>query len=155
MSKPINEPFLHQQVAENKFKIKDTRQWVSSTRWWEPECIVCPGVGCYDECRGNEPGLQNSWQQPSPPLQKFAFRLHRDGSLEFRGHLDASGGATSGTVAVTLPGTADPDTEPNFVPSEDQYFHTAITTDDGSTFQIALVFLDSSNGEVTITWPAS
>jgi hypothetical protein len=75
-----------------------------------------------------------------------------DGSLEFKGHLDASG-ATSGTVAFTLPGFTDG--EPDYTLPNDQYFHTVITPDDGTTFQIALVFIDSTTGDVTITWPAS
>ena len=97
--------------------------------------------------------LENNWAQPSAPLEPYAFRLHADGSLEFKGHLDASGGASSGTVAVTLPGANAG--EVDFLLANDQYFLTLITTDDGSSFTAAQVFIDSTTGEVTITWPIS
>jgi hypothetical protein len=119
-------------------------------RWFEPDCTPTDPAG--DDCLGIEPPLENGWAQPSPPLEKFAFRLHADGSLEFKGHLDAAG-ASSGTVAVTLPG-AIPQTI-DFRPANDQFWHTTITTDDGTTFFLALVFLDSLTGEVTVNWPAT
>jgi hypothetical protein len=102
------------------------------------------------------PPLENGWAQVDPPLERFSYRLHTDGSLEFKGHLDAAG-ASSGTVAFTLPDeTYDLDLlAPSYRLPNDQFWHTVITDDSGSTFQIALVFIESTTGEVTITWPAS
>jgi hypothetical protein len=105
-------------------------------------------VGIDGGCTGLEPILENSWAQPVPPLEKFAFRLHADGSLEFRGHLN-SAAAASGTVAVTLPGLIPG--EVDFLPSLDQFFTTVIY--DGAAPQGAMVYIDSATGEVTITFP--
>lgn len=147
MTANIHEPSFPRMIVHNRWLSQDTRQKPGAFRWWEPDCVVGDG------CTGDEPPLENSWQQPSAPLERFAFRLHTDGSLEFKGHLDASGGATSGSVAVTLPG-ANPG-EVDFRPANDQFWITAITTDDGSSFSTALVGIDASTGEVTITWPPS
>lgn len=164
MTKNMAEPNTERKVSENRFGISDTRRRPLAGRWWTPDCSN-PASEAYASdwdldgggglpCYGWEPDLVNDWAQPSDPLEKYAFRLHKDGSLEFKGHLDASLGAVSGTVAVTLPGFLYPD-EPDFRPPNDQYWHTVITPDDGTTFEIALVFIDSTTGDVTITWPAS
>lgn len=143
----LHQPSTPRQVAANRFFIKDTRQKPHAFRWWEPDCTVGDG------CAGNEPPLENNWAQPSAPLEKFAFRLHADGSLETKGHLDTSGGAVSGTVAVTVPGATAG--EVDFRLPNNQFFHTTITTDDGTTFSLALVELAAATGEITITWPAT
>lgn len=150
----VTEPSVHGKVARNRFQTQDTRQKPHAFRWWTPECDETDSGDIAQGCIGNEPPLENGWAQPSlsSPLERFAFRLHADGSLEFKGHLDAAG-AASGTVAVTLPGANVG--EIDFKPANDQFFVTVITTDGGSTFQTAMVFLDSTTGEVTITFPAS
>lgn len=147
MTASITESNLYRAQAANRHLTVDTRQKPHAFRWWEPDCAVGDG------CTGDEPSLQNSFAQPSAPLEPFAFRLHADGSLEFKGHLDTSGGAVSGTVAFTLPG-ANPG-EVDFLPANDQYWHTTITTDDGTLFTLALVFIDATTGDVTITWPVT
>jgi hypothetical protein len=147
----LSEPGLEQEVyGRVRFNLKDTRQKPGAFSWWEPECDSA-GSGDFG-CTGDEPPLENGWAQPSAPLEKFAFRRHVDGSIEFKGHLDASG-AASGTVAVTLPGANAG--EVDFRPANDQYFVTIITTDDGATFTTAMVFIEATIGEITITWPAS
>ena len=146
MSRSLFEPTPDRATASNRFQIKDTRQKPLAFRWWEPDCVVGDG------CTGEEPPLVNGWAQVTPPLELFAFRLHADGSLEFKGHLDAAG-ASSGTVAFTLPGANAG--EVDFRLANDQYWHTTITTDDGITFFLALVFVEASSGDVTITWPHS
>lgn len=146
MTRAIYEPNLYRDAAKSSFGIRSLKQKPNAMRWWTPDCT--PGGGC----TGDEPPLVNGWAQPSLPLEKFSFRIHADGSLEFKGHLDASV-AASGTVAVTLPG-ANPG-EAEFLPPHDQYFVSVITPDNGVTFQTAMVFIDSTTGEVTITWPAS
>lgn len=150
MSRNIYEPTTERQVAANSSRITRVRQRPGAFRWWTPDCDTGSGD---DLCTGEEPVLENSWAQPSAPLERFSFRLHTDGSLEFKGHLDSSGGAVSGSVAVTLPGANSG--EVDFRPANDQYFHTTITVDDGASFTLALVFVDATTGEVTITWPAS
>lgn len=144
----LSEPNLYKQAARTAFGVKDTRQKPHAFRWWQPECT--PGTD--EACTGDEPPLLNSWLQPSSPLEPFAFRLHADGSLEFKGHLNGAD-AVSGTVAVTLPGANAG--EVDFRPDNDQYFVTVITPDDGASFQTAMVFIDATTGDVTITFPAS
>lgn len=152
MTRPLYEPTPTRQQTKNAWGVRDVKRQPLAFGWWMPDCD--PGDQAqFPGCSGLEPPLVNDWAQPSAPLETFAFRLHADGSLEFRGHLDTSQGAVSGTVAVTLPGANDG--EADFRPAHDQYWHTTITTDDGVTFFLALVFIDSTSGDVTITWPHS
>lgn len=152
MSRNLHEPTTERRITQNRFGVKETRQRPLASRWVTPDCDYTVEADAEAGCLDWAPALQNSFAQPTAPLEPFAFRKHMDGSLEFKGHLDASG-ATSGTVAFTLPGAADG--EPEYIPENDQYFISAITPDNGATFQTALVFIDSTTGDVTITWPAS
>ena len=159
MTANIHEPTGLRKLQKTTFIGKDTRQKPLAFRWWEPECVPCVGiddpVGCDDDCPDDPapPALENGFAQPDPldGLEPFAFRLHADGSLEFKGHLDATA-AVSGTVAVTLPGANAG--EIDFRPALDQYWHTTII-DPPSTFTLALVLISATTGEVTISWPAS
>lgn len=146
----ISEPNPDKQIRRNVFGIKTARQKPGAFKWWVPGCSSVADAAA--GCTGDEPALVNSWEQPSDPLERFGFRLHADGSLEFKGHLNAAN-AVSGTVAVTLPGANAGDVD--FLLANDQYFHTVITTDDGTSFQIAMVFIEAATGDVTITWPAA
>lgn len=145
MTANLHEPSPLRAQRKTTFIGKDTRQKPLAFRWWEPDCTVGD-----DGCTGDEPPLENGFAQPSAPLEPFAFRLHADGSLEFKGHLDAAAAVTE-TVAVTLPGANAG--EVDFRPPMDQYWHTTIV-EAPSTFTLALVFIDSTTGEVTISWPA-
>jgi hypothetical protein len=147
----IHEPSFPRAISLNRFGVKEQKQKPHAGRWITPGCDETDDADAAAGCFGDEPLLENLWQQPAATLERFAFRKHMDGSLEFKGHLDTSGGAVSGTVAVTLPGAADG--EPDYLLPNDQYWHTVIT--DGVTFMIALIFVDSSTGEITVTWPAS
>ena len=149
MTRNLYEPTDQSRIVQNRYKIKDTRQKPLASRWIEP---VNAGDPIPDEEPEWTPELENDWLQPDPPLETFAFRLHYDGSLEFRGHLDAQN-ATSGTVAVTLPGEEIGDR--NYLPPNDQYWHTTITDDGGTSFTLAQVFINSTTGEVEIVWPAT
>ena len=150
MSRNIYEPTTERQVRRNQNDRKVTHQKPHAFRWWVPECEL-PGVAA-EICEGDEPELVNGWAQVNAPLEPFGFRLHADGSLEFKGHLDAAG-AASGTVALTLPGANAG--EVDFLPAMDQFFLTLITDDGGSSFTTAMVFIDATSGDVTITWPAN
>jgi len=55
-------------------------------------------------------------------------------------------------VAVTLPGATVG--EVDFRPPRDQYWHTTIIEVPGTQFTLALVLIDATTGEVTISWPA-
>lgn len=148
MTRALSENAIEKELGRHTWSIQRQEFTPGAFGWHTPD------IDDVDDT----PELENGWAQPSLPLEKFSYRLHTDGSLEFKGHLDASA-ASSGTVAITLPDeTYDPDgqeLEPDYRPSRDQYFNTTITPDDGATFSLALVFIDATTGEVTITWPAS
>lgn len=145
----IHEPTRDRAISTNRFQGKDTRLKPLASKWIEP---VNGGDAIPATSPDWTPELQNSWIQVVAPLEPFAFRLHYDGSLEFKGHLDSSGGAVTATIAFTLPGIAGG--EPDYTLDMDQYWHTTITNDTGTTFTLALVFIDSTTGDVTISWPA-
>jgi len=91
-----------------------------------------------------EPTLLNSYAAPSAPMTRVRYRLHRKhNSLEFAGHIDASA-ATTNTVAFVL-------IQP-FWPEYDISFLTDIYN--GVTFSTARCFINSVNGNVTLSWPA-
>lgn len=155
MSRNIFHPTTDRNVARNRRANKETHQKPGAFKWWTPDCDFTDPDIAANGCTGEEPPLENGWAQPTPgsgmtgnDLELFAFRLHSDGSLEFKGHLDAAG-AASDTVALTLPGDAVG--EPDFRPAKDQFFITTIW--DGATFMPAAVYIDSDLGEVTITFP--
>lgn len=151
MTRNIHEPSLQGRVQANQFGVKDLRQRPGALRWWVPDCSTGDPDDAAAGCTGLEPPLVNGWAQPTgTDLQFFAFRMHSDGSLEFRGHLDAAG-ASSGTVAVTLPGANDGDADFLSGLSGDQFYNTVIY--DGVAPQHALFYIDKSTGDVTITWP--
>lgn len=160
MSRSLYEPSPARATAANRFQIKDTRQKPLAFRWWQPDCIFCEDLSdddnCANPCDGDEPPLLNGFAQPSnaSDLEKFAFRLHADGSLEFKGHLDAQA-AASGDVAFVLPGANAG--EVDFRLANDQNWHTTIRTAPGSgptSFTLALVEVIASTGDVIIYWPA-
>lgn len=154
MSRNIFHPTTDRNVAQNRTSIKHTHQKPLAFRWWTPDCSTVytdpddEAEFCFDDI----PNLVNGWAQPDPgdDLQFFAFRLHADGSLEFRGHLDSSG-ASSGTVAFTLPGANAGEVDFFEDLDGDQFFLTVVY--DGATAQPAMVFISSTTGDVTITFP--
>jgi hypothetical protein len=145
MSRPLFEPNEYTALAGHSWALTDISKRSLAGAWVEPT------TGSPDPLW--VPVYQNGWDTATAPLETFAFRRHKDGSLEFKGHLDATG-ATSGTIAFTLPGLGVG--EPNYWDENmgDQYFHTTITPD-GATFSLALVFIDSTTLDVTVTWPAT
>lgn len=150
MSRNIFEPSPDRQIRRNTTTIKSTRQKPGAFKWWVPDCDETDDAQAGAGCSGEEPPLENGWAQPGDGLQKFAFRLHSDGSLETRGHLD-SAGASSGTVAVTIPGANAGEVDFLDGLEGDQFWHTVIY--DGATPQGALAFIEKATGELTITFP--
>lgn len=130
MSRPLAEPSPTKDAARNEWRAKQTERRPLAGRW-------------------NTPSLVNGWTQPDPPLGTMQFRIHMDGSLEFKGHLEPG---TSGTVAFTLPGAIDE--EPDYRPAHDISFLTDVATST-TTFAVARVYIEASSGDVTITFPAS
>lgn len=95
------------------------------------------------------PTLVNGWTQPDPPWGTMQYRLHKDGSLEFKGHLVPG---SSGTVAFTLPDSTG--VHPSYRPTHDVSFLTDVETSP-SAFDIARVIISESTGTVTIVYPVN
>lgn len=157
MSRNLYEPTEYSYIAQNRFLTKDVRQKPLASSWIHPlDPGDCPPTDGGNDQFGNiteewYPCLLNSWQQVQPPLEPFGFRLHYDGSLEFKGHLDSEN-ATSGTIAFILPGATAG--EPNYLPrGGDQFFLTVIY--DGTSARTAMVYIDAGTGEVKITFPVT
>lgn len=141
MTRALSEQAVEKELGRHTWSIQRQEFMPLAFRWRTPDVDPDPPT----------PPLENGWAQPAAPLESFSYRLHADGSLEFKGHLD-SAGATSGTVALTLPEPVDDsDMEPSYRPARDQFFMTVIY--DGATPQTAMVSIDASTGEVTITFP--
>ena len=88
--------------------------------------------------------LLNSYAAPAAPMIGARYRWdYKAGALEFGGHIDTSG-ATTDTVAFVLMQPFRPDHDISFI--TDIY--------NGATFSIARCFINSVNGEVTLSWPA-
>ena len=91
------------------------------------------------------PTLLNGVDPPPAPMIRIKYRLHfREDKLQFRGHGDVNG-LTSPVHAFTL-------IEPYWL-SYDDSFLTDVW--DGAAFAVARAFFDSTNGHVTLTWPAA
>lgn len=90
------------------------------------------------------PDLVNGFAQPVSTVDQFAYRL-TGGIPDFKGHIDCSG-ASSPDVAFNIALDPDEMTLPG-----DIYFYSIIT--DGTDFQSAMLFIDSTTGDVTVTWP--
>lgn len=165
MTVNIHEPTRDRAIARNRYVGKDTRQRPGASQWitvlnangdGDPECPpdqestdpIHSGLTVFDWT----PCFQNGYLQVEDPLELFAFRKHYDGSLEFMGHIDVQN-ASSGDIAFTLPGIAGG--EPDYTLAKDRYFHITITDNGGTNFIIAMVFIDSTTGDVSLVWPAS
>jgi hypothetical protein len=100
----------------------------------------------------SSPPYENGWTYADDPYDFPAFRHGLDGALEFKGHLDSSG-ASSGTVAFTLPSEWRP-TDENGDPKDVSWL-TDVFDSGGGSFVVGRVGVDATTGEVTITFPAS
>jgi hypothetical protein len=130
MTKPIIEPTRDTRIRQNEWQGSDLKRRPLAGRWTDPE-------------------FENGWDNAGAPYGDFMYRWHADGSLEFKGHVMPG---TSGTVVFTLPDGTGGTTEPDYRPDHDVSFLTDIVN--GTSFEIARVYIDASTGEVTITYPA-
>lgn len=85
--------------------------------------------------------FQNGAVQPAAPLQEFSFRRGIS-RLDTRGHIDVAG-FSSGDVAFTIPAA--------YRLPNDQFFTTVLY--DGASPIAAMVYFESTTGDVTITYP--
>jgi hypothetical protein len=89
------------------------------------------------------PPLINSWVDAGLPFSDLAYRRGLGPqSLEFKGHI--TGGA-SGTVAFIL--------DVDYWPDNDLSFLTDVG--DVGAFMVGRILVDSTTGEVTVTFPAT
>lgn len=120
MTKLVQEDTEQTQIAGATWKGTDLSHRPLAGRWnfvrdnGDPEVIARGKV---------QPELQNGWTQPDAgdpdqeDLAQHEFRLHMDGSLEFKGYLVPG---TWDALAYTLPGVSD--TEPDYVLLKDASF---------------------------------
>ena len=59
------------------------------------------------------------------------------------------------SVDSTLFATRWSDMQSDYLLDNDQSFETIITTDGGTTLELAFVYVDATSGDVTITWPVT
>jgi len=112
--------------------------------------IVVPDIDEHPEGGGGSAAgpwvnllLLNGWQNAGEPFFDTAVRLSGDGSLEFRGHLDAAN-AVSGSVAFNLPS--------QFRPVHEISYISDVQVDEDGGFSTARILI-KTDGDVTITWP--
>lgn len=117
MSRPVYDENDHQQVTKAQWKGKDLSHRPLAGRW---NFVRNPSGPLSTDQTGRgkvQPQLQNGWTQPdsTDPAQEdlgqHEFRLHMDGSLEFKGYLVPG---TWDSLVYTLPGADE--TEPDYFP---------------------------------------
>lgn len=112
MTRNITEQTQEVQISKNSWTGRDLQNRPLAGRW---NYVKNNGAGD-EQGRGKvQPELQNGWTQPTGAtgdgdLAEHEFRLHMDGSLEFKGYLIPG---TWDTLAYTLPGFSD--SEPDYV----------------------------------------
>lgn len=146
--RPIYRDHLERKVAGIKGQVNRLERRPLTNEWQNPAAFF-DYKDTVERDLLDEAG--NGWTQGTPG---FRFRWHMDGSLEFKGYLEPG---TSGTVAFTLPGAEyDDETDPgtDYRPDQDSSFITNVQVSP-TVFSLARVELDSTTGDVTITFPAT
>lgn len=151
MTRPSSEPSDTQDLA----KVTRDQGWLKqrpfAIKWITPD--IDSGA----------PTLNGSWAQPSNsgagtaplinpltgnPLEDFSFRLHMDGSLEFKGHLVAGDPSDWGTIAFTLP---DADSYfPSYHPPNDTAQAESVWDLDTNVWAFGHFEVDKATGDVWI-----
>lgn len=114
MSRPVYDPTDTTNIEQAKWTGRDLQHRPLAGRWnYVRNAAQAAQVG-----RGKvQPVLQNGWSQPDDgeeeqeDLGEHEFRLHTDGSLEFKGYLIPG---TWDSLVYTLPGADD--SEPDYFP---------------------------------------
>lgn len=101
-----------------------------------------------------EPEWENGFAQADPPVEPFAYAIASSLHPIFKGHIDVSG-ASSGDIAFhLLVDPLDTDNDVLVIPY-DVYDHFIVVDAGGTAFIGAMVFLESTTGAFSVTWPAS
>lgn len=114
MSRSLYEDDAYTRIAKSAWTGEDLQHRPLAGRWNRPRNNGDPFLNGSGKV---QPELQNDWNQPDDdeaaqaPLGKHEFRLHMDGSLEFKGFLIPG---EWDSLVYTLPG-ADVN-EPNYIP---------------------------------------
>lgn len=143
MSHNVSRGSTERKVTAVRYGAKDVQQRPLAGRWNEP------GTDAFAA------DLEPEFQQPSDlDFERFAYRLHMDGSPEFKGHVEIVSGTTSPAVIIILPDNElDENAEPTYRVGKKQYDTTVVIDEDGSTIVPALWLYDPTTGELTLTWP--
>lgn len=114
MSRSLYEDNIYSRTAKSQWTGEDLQHRPLAGRWNRPRNNGDPFLNGSGKI---QPELQSGWGQPSDDipaqaqLGKHEFRLHMDGSLEFKGFLIPG---SWDSLVYTLPGTSE--TEPNYIP---------------------------------------
>ena len=120
-------PTRQRKIAKTTSQMKDTRQKPLAFRWWEPECVVGGRMHGGGASAGERVGAAGSLG----PLEMFAFRLHADGAWSSRGTWMPPVRSRTRWRSRCPVRTQERWTSGL---ANDQYWHTTITTDNGTTF---------------------
>lgn len=156
MSRPLYYNSVESKVSGLRQDVGRLQKRPLASEWINPANFKDDPAMGHDDAELNGRDLLdeagNLWTQGEPGHR---FRRHADGSIEMRGYLIPG---SSGTVAYTLPGAGvSPTTgeaDVDYRPTVDTSFIADIKTGP-STFILARVEIDSTTGDVTITYPAS
>ena len=145
MTQYVGRNTTERKVAGVRKGAREVAQKPYAGRWNTPNVDPDPPVA----------PLETGWAQPSDPdFEEFAYRLHMDGSPEFKGHVEIDG-ATSPSVVIILPdGDIDHPADPTYRVGKKQFFPSFVIDPGAPTAPEPAAFLyDPTTGELTVTWP--
>jgi len=140
MSRPVYEDNEQTQISGARWRGNDLSHRPLAGRW---NFVRDPSGDLSTDQIGRgkvQPQLQNGWFQPDiddpdqAALAQHEFRLHMDGSLEFKGYLVPG---TWDSLAYTLPGADE--NEPDYIPTHEVSFLTDVFDPVGNEFIVGRV----------------
>jgi hypothetical protein len=149
MSKNLHEPSTPRAVAANRYTGKLTQQKPYAFEWVTPvndaDCVTAQAITPWTPC------YLNDWEQPTT-LEPLSVRLSADGNLQWQGYVNAQNATAD--IAFIMPGTlgGEPDMIPDVSIAENLSYAVWVTPDDGGSVLTGRAYVDSTTGEVTITY---
>lgn len=150
MTRPTGEPSDSKDIS----KLQRGHSWLEqrpfAIEWFTPKSSAPFGQAVH---------LNSGWSQPSEngpltnpltgnDIEDFAYRLHMDGSLEFKGHLVADSSSSWGTIALSLPGATA--YLPAYRPPNDTAQVEAVWNLDTNAWDFGHFEIDKATGDVYI-----
>jgi hypothetical protein len=151
MTKNLHEPSTPRAVATNRYTGKLTQQKPYAYEWVTPVNDADCAAAQADPVTPWTPCYLNDWEQPTT-LEPLSVRLNADGLLQWQGYVNAQNATAA--IAFIMPGTlgGEPDMIPDVSVAENLSYSVFVTPDDGTTITQGRAYVDSTTGEVTITY---